>query len=99
MVGPQRVGSWSRWAVFDPTGNVLVKQCFHFRSRLWPPSEPAAEFWIETTIAVEEGRYAVHFADDGGDWEELIADYDTRAELLSDIDAIEAFRHPEDPRA
>jgi hypothetical protein len=65
---------------------------------LWPPSEPDAEFWIGTTIAVEEGRYSVHFADDGGDWEELIVDYDTRADLLVDIDAIEAFRNPTDPR-
>jgi hypothetical protein len=53
---------------------------------------------IAVRSAVEEGRYSVHFADDGGDWEELIADYATRADLLSDIDAIETFRHPIDPR-
>jgi hypothetical protein len=48
------------------------------------PSKPDAELWIGTTIAVEEGRYSVHFADDGGDGEELIVDYDTRADLLVD---------------
>lgn len=45
-----------------------------------------------------DGGYVAHFAEDGGDWEELIVDYKSRADVLTDIDAIEAFRHPDDPR-
>jgi hypothetical protein len=46
---------------------------------------------------MEEG-YLVQFADFESLMRDEHAEYDSREELLDDLEAIEAYRHPADPR-
>ncbi|CAN5396157.1 hypothetical protein BH10ACT9_BH10ACT9_60010 [soil metagenome] len=62
----------------------------------WPPSSPGLDGWMATSISVDGGEYLVDFADPYT--EDGPVTYETRVELLDDIDAIEAYRHPADPR-
>jgi len=64
----------------------------------WPPSAPEGDSYAAaTSIHLEHDSYVVHYADMTGD--EVFDYFDSREELLADINSIENFRDPEDPRA
>lgn len=64
----------------------------------WPSSAPDGDSWVPTMVTVLEDGYLVQFADFQSLMRDEHAEYDSREELLDDLDAIEAYRHPADPR-
>jgi hypothetical protein len=64
----------------------------------WPTSAPDGDSWVPTVVTVLEEGYLVQFADFQSLMRDERAEYDSREELLDDLDAIEAYRHPADPR-
>lgn len=65
---------------------------------VWPPSKPDAEDWVPTMVTVQEEGYIMQSVDWGERQVDHAVFYETRAELLDDIESIEAYRHPSDPR-
>lgn len=64
----------------------------------WPASAPPGDSWVPTAVTVMEEGYLVQFADFESVMRDEHAEYDSREELLDDLEAIEAYRHPADPR-
>ncbi|WP_083739107.1 hypothetical protein [Mycobacterium sp. MS1601] len=64
----------------------------------WLPSAPDDDSWVPTMVTVLEDGYLVQFADYEALMRDQFAEYGSREELLDDIEAIEAHRHPADPR-
>lgn len=91
----------------EELGRVLIRRGWepvhvHFENLsdtwAWPPSAPDGD-WLHTTVTVEEFGYAVDFAStETLSSDDHAEDFDSREELLEAIEAIEAYRHPNDPR-
>lgn len=65
---------------------------------VWPPSKPDVDGWVPTMVTVQEKGYIMQSVDWGEKQVDHALFYETRAELLDDIESIEAYRHPSDPR-
>ncbi|BBY90247.1 hypothetical protein MTOK_60290 [Mycolicibacterium tokaiense] len=64
----------------------------------WPASAPTGDSWVPTAVTVLEDGYLVQFADFESLMRDEHAEYGSREELLDDLERIEAYRHPADPR-
>ncbi|BBY76364.1 hypothetical protein MPRF_32630 [Mycolicibacterium parafortuitum] len=65
---------------------------------VWPPSTPGDDGWVPTMITVQPDGYIMQSADYAEHQVDHALHYDTRVEVLADLESIEAYRHPRDPR-
>ncbi|ADT98686.1 hypothetical protein Mspyr1_20320 [Mycolicibacterium gilvum Spyr1] len=91
----------------DKLGSLLIRRGWvpvhiHFEDLsdmwVWPPSTPGDEGWVPTMITVQEDGYIMQSADYAERQVDHALHYDARAEVLADIESIEAYRHPSDSR-